>query len=465
MRIVMFVRNDVRRDSRVLREARVLAAAGHEVIVVGLATGGVEEREERDGFVVLRVAAPGGRPLWTVWLGRPWRLYPYFASRIRATDLGSPRSVGLAALIAIVAVGTLPWLALRAVIGAAASGLGPAGNRVRGVRRWDDYLAWWTGPLAGWHRHAVAAAPRADVHHAHDFDALPAAARAARRDGSRYVYDSHELFLDWRPNAAQPWWLRRLVGRWERRLARGAAAVLTVNGEIGRILTARFGIPVIPLHNCPSLAEIEASDRASGRLRAAVGLSAETPIVLCHGSFQPGRGLEEVARALAMPGLDAAHLVFLGYPLDYVAPLAADPSLAGRVHLLPAVDPTELLSWIADADVTVSTYLPIDRNHVLSTPNKLFESLAAGVPVVSSDFPARRRILIDDPLGPLGALCDPTDPASIARAIRSILDRPPEERAALRARCRQAALERWNWETEGAKLLALYERLEREAGA
>jgi glycosyltransferase involved in cell wall biosynthesis len=74
-----------------------------------------------------------------------------------------------------------------------------------------------------------------------------------------------------------------------------------------------------------------------------------------------------------------------------------------------------------------------------------------------------RRIVLDDPLGPLGAVCDPTDPASIARAIRSILDLPPAERAALRARCRQAALERWNWEIEGAKLVALYERLEREA--
>jgi glycosyltransferase involved in cell wall biosynthesis len=95
----------------------------------------------------------------------------------------------------------------------------------------------------------------------------------------------------------------------------------------------------------------------------------------------------------------------------------------------------------------------------LSTPNKLFESLAVGLPVVSSDFPERRSIVMDDPDGPLGALCEPTDIGSIAAAIRSILDLAPVERADLRARCLRAAHERWNWETESAKLVALYASL------
>ncbi|HWP63982.1 MAG TPA: glycosyltransferase [Candidatus Binatia bacterium] len=462
----MYVRNDVRRDSRVLREARTLAAAGHHVTIIG--TTGPDDvdgdAEVRDGVTLRRVRPPAGRPLWTVWFGRPWRLYPYFARQFRRASLGQPRSVALAGLAAATALATLPWLAVRAVGRAATAAFAPSRRPPRGVRRWDDYLGWWMGALAGWHRRAVAAAPPADVHHGHDFDALPAAAAAARRDGSRYVYDSHELFLDWRPQAQQPWWLRAVIGAWERRLARHAAAVVTVNAEIAEVLARRFGVPLpLVVHNCPSIAELESVDADEGRRHLMeAGVPSGVPVVLCHGSFQPGRGLEEVGRALLEPGLVHVHLVFLGYPLEYVAPIAAQPGLAGRVHLLPGVDPTVLLTWIAGADVTVATYLPIDRNHRLSTPNKLFESLAAGVPVVSSDFPARRRILLDDPLGPLGAVCDPTDPRAIAAAIRSILELPPEERAALRARCRRAALERWNWETEGAKLVALYERLERE---
>jgi glycosyltransferase involved in cell wall biosynthesis len=148
--------------------------------------------------------------------------------------------------------------------------------------------------------------------------------------------------------------------------------------------------------------------------------------------------------------------VFLGYGRRVIEPILADPRLAGRVHVLDAVPPTELLDWISGADVDVMAIPAVDRNSVLSSPNKLFESLAAGVPVVTSDFPVRRRIVLEDPLGPLGAACDPADPASIAAAIVSIVDAPAADRQALRARCLAAAHARWNWEHEGAKLVALY---------
>jgi glycosyltransferase involved in cell wall biosynthesis len=93
---------------------------------------------------------------------------------------------------------------------------------------------------------------------------------------------------------------------------------------------------------------------------------------------------------------------------------------------------------------------------MFATPNKLWEGLAAGVPVIVSDFPVMRRIVMDDPVGPLGATCDPTDPRSIAGAIRAIVERQPDERAALRARCLRVAHERWNWENESARLVDLY---------
>ncbi|MGZ6260509.1 MAG: glycosyltransferase, partial [Candidatus Limnocylindrales bacterium] len=95
----------------------------------------------------------------------------------------------------------------------------------------------------------------------------------------------------------------------------------------------------------------------------------------------------------------------------------------------------------------------------LSTPNKLFECLAAGTPVVSSDFPARRQIVIDDPDGPLGAVCDPTDSAAIACAIRAILDLDAAARDDLRARCLRAAGERYGWERQMTVLLIEYGRL------
>jgi glycosyltransferase involved in cell wall biosynthesis len=102
---------------------------------------------------------------------------------------------------------------------------------------------------------------------------------------------------------------------------------------------------------------------------------------------------------------------------------------------------------------------PRTLNERLSTPNKLFECLAAGVPVVVSDFPAVRAIVLDDQLGPLGATTDPADPRAVARAIGTLLDLGPGERSAIRRRCARAARERWNWESEVAGLVEAYRHL------
>ena len=165
--------------------------------------------------------------------------------------------------------------------------------------------------------------------------------------------------------------------------------------------------------------------------------------------------------ALLEPGLDDAHLVLLGSGelRDTFARAATDPRWAQRVHILDPVLPTELLTWVASATVGAMPIQPTTLNHRLSTPNKLFECLAAGVPVVASDFPAMRQIVVVNPDGPLGAVCDPRRVEAIADAIRSITQLDPSDMNALRARCLRAAAERWNWEREGHALVAAYEAL------
>jgi glycosyltransferase involved in cell wall biosynthesis len=129
------------------------------------------------------------------------------------------------------------------------------------------------------------------------------------------------------------------------------------------------------------------------------------------------------------------------------------------MHVLPAVPPDQLGTWVASADLAGMPIQASTLNHYLSTPNKLFEALAAGVPVVASDFPAVRRIVMNESEGPLGAVCDPADIEALAAALRSILDLEPKDVLALRARCRAAAWTRWNWETESSALVGLYATL------
>jgi len=430
----MYVLNDVARDSRVLREAGSLAAAGHEVTIMAtplaadVAAAG--EPVSPAGVHIRRVAIPTGSPWWVTALRAPWRLPP----------------LGIVVL--------LPWVVLRAAWVGVVNRLLGRPVRAGGI----DFIRRWRVEWLGWCRAAVAAAPAADVHHAHDMEALPAARAAAARDRARYVYDSHEIYMAWGPVLRQPRLLRWVMARWERRLAAGAAGVITIGDALERELRGRLGVArIVAVHNCPPRWDPPAV--AEDHIRRALALSPETQIVLCHGGFMANRGLEETAEAMLEAGLGEAHLVFLGYRAAFIEPILADRRLAGRVHYLPAVAPADVTAWVAGADVDVMAILPADLNSRLSTPNKLFESLAAGTPVVSSDLPVRRAILLGDPLGPLGALCDPASPASIAAAIRSILDLEAPSQAELRARILRAAHVRWNWETESTKLLDLYREL------
>jgi glycosyltransferase involved in cell wall biosynthesis len=427
----MYVMNDVTRDSRVLREAASLAGDGHEVTIVGTpldpSEGPRDAPEPPAGVRVIRVAVPRIKPWWVTAVRMPWRLR-------------HPAAVLLA-----------PWILVRAAWVLLV-------NRLLGrpiVAGGIDYLGRWRGETLGWCRAAVAAAPAADCHHAHDMEALSAARAAARRDGGRYVYDSHEVYQGWGRILAQPWYVRRGIAAWERRMARGAAGVVTIGdgvaAELDRRLSTRRRIVV---RNCPPAWTPDPD--ASGLLRTAAGIPDGVPIVLCHGGFSPNRGLEETALAMLEPGLEAAHLVFLGYRARFIEPILANPRLAGRVHHVPAVPPSDVVTWVSGADVDVMAIRPVDLNSRLSVPNKLFESIAAGVPVVSTDLPERRSIVLGNTDGPLGALCDPASPASIAAAIRSILEQSSESRAALRARILDAAHRRWNWASEVEGLLSLY---------
>ncbi|MCU0309252.1 MAG: glycosyltransferase [Chloroflexi bacterium] len=459
LRIAMYVRNDVRHDARVLREATTLVAAGHSVTIVGRRAdrGDVPAREVLDGATIVRVReSTAWRASWRQTLAEvraPWlarhrlrRGLARGASRVERAE---------AVRLAVAAAIAWPWVAYRLADRLATGGRLPAPGRDGDL----DRLVRWREDARRWAAAAAAAAPEADVHHGHDLPGLMAAVEAAR-DGGLIVYDSHELYVESGSQARlgrlAKAWMRRLEGR----LARSTVALVTVNETLASVLDARLRPGrVVVVHNAPP--RWEPPDPPPGLLRDRLGLPPSARIVLYHGGLIEGRGLRQLVDAVLEPGMEDTHLVLLGAgPLwEELAARAATPRAGGRVHLLEAVLPDQLPEWVAAADVGVMPNQPVNANERLSTPNKLFESIAVGLPVVSSDFPERRRIILGDPDGPLGAVCDPTDPAAIAAAIRSILDLGPAERADLRARILRAAHARWNWETEGARLVRLYEEI------
>jgi glycosyltransferase involved in cell wall biosynthesis len=311
---------------------------------------------------------------------------------------------------------------------------------------------------------AVAAAGPVDAWHLHDLPSLAAIAPLVPRSVP-VVYDSHEIFLESGTAQRLPWPFRSLLGRYERSLVGRSTAVVTVNASLAEVLKRRYHPRrIVIVHNCPDRWFPPA--QSIDRLRTATGIASSARIVIYLGGLGPDRGIEQLADALVEPGLEHAHLVLLGpteQPERY-AELASEARFGGRIHVLGPQPPGDLPEWVSSADIGTSLIQPTTLNHRLSTPNKLFECLAAGVPVLASDFPAMRRVVLDDPSGPLGAVTDPGDVTAVAGALRSLLSLPDDARAAMRARCISAAHDRWNWSLEAERLIALYAGLAKPAG-
>lgn len=292
---------------------------------------------------------------------------------------------------------------------------------------------------------------RPDAVHAHDAAMLAPGWAAARLARARLVYDTHELATGV-PYRTRGWAL--LVRLVERLLVRRCDAVITVSDGIADVLRERYRLARRPFV-VRNLTDLERSDDAGvPDLRALLGVE-RGPLVLHQGAPAADRGCEQLVRALAL--IEEAHLLFLGDALPgYVAGLeraAAAEGVAGRVHFLPYVPHERLLAHTAQADVGVSLLQPSCENHRLALPNKVFEYLAAGVPVVVSDLPELRRLLDSYAVG---CVVDPLRPEAIARAISHTV----AARKRLLPEVERAARE-LSWRAEAPKLIGLYDGLGR----
>jgi glycosyltransferase involved in cell wall biosynthesis len=406
---VVLVANEAAPYSRGQRVARSLAGAGIDVEIAAVAAPGLPAEERGDGFVLRRY-----RPTGT------WARF--------ATD--RPRPGGLA---------RGPDLAARAV--------------------------GWPANARGWWDALRRELPPADLYHACGILSVGAAiglAETARRSGraGRVVYDVIDVILesnnyDRVPGPLLAWYRRR-----ERAWVRAADGIVTVNEPIARHLARSWGLarpPVVLLNGQPERL-IPADDAPRpDHIRAAADLPADRRVVLFLGRLGRERGIDEAAQAILR--VDGSALAFIGFGpwADRLRERDRDPRFAGRHVTLPPVPPDDVVAWAASADASLIAVPANSLNQRLSTPNKFWESLAAGTPVVlGRGLEVMRDIVETDDLG---AVVDPADPDDIARGLREVLDRPAGERLAMRRRCLRVSRDRFSWEATVADYLRLVEGL------
>jgi glycosyltransferase involved in cell wall biosynthesis len=285
--------------------------------------------------------------------------------------------------------------------------------------------------------------------HAHDVATLLPAALATRLTGAPLIYDAHELASG---VAYRHGLTARLITRMERIATRRAAGILTVSDSIADRMQATHGLPGRPVVVRNFCALPRPGEPAPGpSLRVQVGIDGQ-PLVLHQGAAAPGRGCENLVAAMA--SVPQAHLVFLGTPeagfTSRLAGIARELELEDRVHFVPAVPPDRLLATTSEADVGVTLFEASCENYRLTLPNKLFEYVAAGVPVVGSSMPEVERVIVEHEIG---WTVDPSSPDMIARVLRIALEAASDPEVRTRLIKADAS---FSWPEEGDKLVQLY---------
>jgi glycosyltransferase involved in cell wall biosynthesis len=289
---------------------------------------------------------------------------------------------------------------------------------------------------------------RARVYQANDFTGLLVVALAGiwRRP---VVYDSRELFFDrWPKGVHYPlkyplYALRPLEGV----LARRAAAVITVSRPIAERMAQKLRIPQ------PALVLNAVDVRQTGTAHAVFPADGRRWFVHT-GSLLGGRHLAELVAALAHLPPDVALALLGDGPLrPALEEQARALGIGDRLLFVPPVPVMDIAPTIARAGCAAVLTTPHITNNYFALPNKFFEAVAAGLPLVYSPIPEVERLAREYGLG---VVCDPDDPRSIAGAVMQVLE--PEANAHFRENARKAR-QILNWEQEEKKLTGLYRRM------
>jgi glycosyltransferase involved in cell wall biosynthesis len=455
MKICMFVKNSISHDPRVKREAPCFVKAGHDVTVIGETGEGCAPDEIWEGVRFLRVPEFG--PFWhNVARVISWRRRWQRIKRLFGKGEYLPAQADAQAVRPKVSGASAPDAP--AVPAPLFTCFDPVAYNP-GWTAWPARLRGWIKEMfyfGRWIRFGVAL--KADVYHAHDLDTLFIAQRCAKRRKAKLVYDSHELWLEWHQNklATDP----KIVREWavtESRLIHKADIVVTVSDGVAEELSKAYGIPrPLVVRNCEPLRPLE----KSSLLRERIGGDPRRPVFLYQGSFVYGRGLEElVAVAGLVPEVD---FVLMGWETKYgykaKIQKIAEGNRNGNLHILPHVERDkrdELFAVTCSADAGLAIIQPVCKSFALSLANKIFEYMAAGVPIIASAIQGHQALAQET--GAL-ALVDPSSVEDMVRVIRGLAsDR--ERMCEMGRRAREWAEKKYNAEHEMAQLVAAYEEL------
>lgn len=295
--------------------------------------------------------------------------------------------------------------------------------------------------------YVVALALDADLYHFHDPELIMVGLKL-KKLGKKVLFDSHEdvskqILSKHYLISPLRYILSKFYDSIERRYCGDFDLVVAATPTICNKFL-KMSIGSIDINNYPILGELDSK----------VTWSDKSEEICYIGSIAEIRGVLELIQALNQTH-SGVRLNLCGSFSDSNFEGACKAALGwSLVNNLGQLDRMAVRRVLGRSVAGLVMFRPVP-NHIDAQPNKMFEYMSAGIPVIASNFPLWREIVEGNKCG----LCiDPMDPFAIANAIDYMVKHPEQARQ-MGENGRKAVLERYNWEQEESKLLKLYEEI------
>lgn len=229
---------------------------------------------------------------------------------------------------------------------------------------------------------------------------------------TKFIFDAHEYFPGL--EIFKKSWLKRAIWLWfEKHMAPKASVLITVSEPILKRYTVLY-----PAIKTKLLFHNISQNEVGVKLPKSLILDFQLPVILFHGLFMPSRGLENLIKAMEF--IDGGVLLLVGEGIlnEKLLDTRKDSGLEDKVFFRPLIPNQLLIEFAKQATLGVSLLEPVSKNHKYALPNKFFEYIQAGLPVIVSEDTTLAEYVDNFNIG---LTASPSSPEDIANKINRLL--------------------------------------------
>jgi glycosyltransferase involved in cell wall biosynthesis len=295
---------------------------------------------------------------------------------------------------------------------------------------------------------------QADILLSNDLDTLPANFLVSKIKGIPLVYDSHEYFTGV-PELSQRPKVKAIWKRIESFIVPKIQYAYTVNSSIAQLYEDEYKIKFNVIRNMPEMKFQIRTDLDI--IKRELRLPSDKAIIILQGAgINIQRGAEEAVQAMQYVENAILLIIGSGDVIPALKLMVVELRLNEKVKFEPKKSPSELFLYTLCADLGLSLDKNTNLNYRFSLPNKIFDYIQAGVPILASDLPEVKKIIEGYNIG---CISPDHNVKNLATLMNKMIDN--KEMRLTWQKNLKAASQELNWDHEKSKLLSIFSSIDK----